>query len=1264
MVYKSSLLPKTRKQQLDRLTELDLDPLVSYRCKNCQSCEECRASVRSKTISQLELIEQTVIEKSVRIDRIQRRVFVSLPFMKDPIPYFKSKFAKYIPFRNKGSNYGQAFKRFRAQCKKPDHIKEGIRKTFSDLLERKFVIKLSEAVDSARSIVEQSEVLHFYCWDAVIKDDSISTPVRMVVDPSSTGLNEILAKGENRTGNIEDILVRNRGRQYVFSTDISKMYNVLHLDSTAYPFSLMLFHNDLDPGSEPEIYLMLRAWYGVRSTGNQAMFAISQLAADAEEERDQAAKALQEDLYVDDLQSGADSENEIDKIIEDMRYILNGGDFGNKFICKSGHKPCEKASADGEIVKLLGYNWRPEEDTFSISMSDLDFSPKKSRGKTKKVFECEEQLKSDLAETRFTKRSILSKVAAFFDPIGFFEPLKALLKIHFSRLNKLEWDQELGEQDQSIWREIFLKFYHLPDLRVNRYFLPKACDPKSPIRLICVADAAEHAGGAAIYAGIPLADGSFSCQLVTAKSRLLNETIPRNELLSVYLMTELAFKTVQSLRASISDIIYVTDSTIALAWVRSSTKKLKTFVARRASAILTMISWTLANANLQPSIPLYHISGDLNLADKLTKIVEFDPTQVGKGSSWNDGLPWMKMPTPQLVSGLNSFEKVQISKEQEVEFDKACMDQPHMLDLECIPEGGIVAVGVPPLPGSSKKLPVGKELAYCPVDLVYFGWKKSLRIIARVLYFGRKLKHLTKNCQANCMFCKTTSFPMTSCENLAEKFVFRFETSQVLKELPEAKIKKFRLEDGVLYHDSRVNEDHPFDLKDVEHDVMFDIQDFSTSTYVVRPTSKVFQAYLAYTHLHLVPHSGNLRTERVLLQKIHPVGNFKHFIAKVREDCTACRLLSKKTVQVKMSQFPAEKSQITPPFYNIQMDIVYGFQGRPFTKARTRCKLYALVIVCINTSATNILCIETISTEEVINALLRHSAHYGLPANVFVDNGSQLLALEYAKFSIRDLDLQLWDAKGVRVLVTRPKAHADNGKCEIRVRLLRDMMKKAELAHFPALTQLQFETVFAMIANDLNNIPLCRTDSSTNSSKLFEIITPNRLLLGRNNFRSLYLDVKLEGDTLPSQILSNNSKIFSFYWQTLLHHFHYFHGRQAKWATQDSRQLKNGDVVSFLFDDNSVSPTWRLGRVVHSDSTRITLDYRNITKNSDASSKFCVRSPRDCKLIASESEYAVLSNDYFKHLLNNTILLQDSVSGTSGPDGKQVSQVIQSKDSE
>ena len=173
---------------------------------------------------------------------------------------------------------------------------------------------------------------------------------------------------------------------------------------------------------------------------------------------------------------------------------------------------------------------------------------------------------------------------------------------------------------------------------------------------------------------------------------------------------------------------------------------------------------------------------------------------------------------------------------------------------------------------------------------------------------------------------------------------------------------------------------------------------------------------------------------------MHPFGRYRNVIERVRKDCTTCRLLSDRTVQVRMAQLPKEKLIVAPPFYNIQIDVVYGFSGKPFVGSRATIKLYALVIVCLNTSAVSILCMEAISTQEVINALLRHSSRYGLPANVFVDNGSQLAALQHATFSLRGLDLELWDAKGIRVMLTRPKAHSDNGKVEVRVKLLREML--------------------------------------------------------------------------------------------------------------------------------------------------------------------------------------------------------------------------------
>ena len=49
----------------------------------------------------------------------------------------------------------------------------------------------------------------------------------MVVDPTMTGFNNILAKEENRIGLIFTILIRCRCTEFIWSSDISKLYNQL-----------------------------------------------------------------------------------------------------------------------------------------------------------------------------------------------------------------------------------------------------------------------------------------------------------------------------------------------------------------------------------------------------------------------------------------------------------------------------------------------------------------------------------------------------------------------------------------------------------------------------------------------------------------------------------------------------------------------------------------------------------------------------------------------------------------------------------------------------------------------------------------------------------------------------------------------------------------------------------------------------------------------------------------------------------------------------
>ena len=110
-----------------------------------------------------------------------------------------------------------------------------MRKVHKDLVDKGFMVKLDRMDPAKRKVVEMAPFQHYNPWRLVMKMDSVTTPVRMVVDPTITKFNEILAKGENRMGSIFSIMIRCRCTEYVWSSDISKLYNQLILDDPSLP---------------------------------------------------------------------------------------------------------------------------------------------------------------------------------------------------------------------------------------------------------------------------------------------------------------------------------------------------------------------------------------------------------------------------------------------------------------------------------------------------------------------------------------------------------------------------------------------------------------------------------------------------------------------------------------------------------------------------------------------------------------------------------------------------------------------------------------------------------------------------------------------------------------------------------------------------------------------------------------------------------------------------------------------------------------------
>ena len=78
-----------------------------------------------------------------------------------------------------------------SQCRKSDLVKEGMRKVYKDLVVKGFMFKLENMEKYKQDLVNDAPFQHFNPWRLVLKSDSVSPPVRMVVDPTMMGFNNI-----------------------------------------------------------------------------------------------------------------------------------------------------------------------------------------------------------------------------------------------------------------------------------------------------------------------------------------------------------------------------------------------------------------------------------------------------------------------------------------------------------------------------------------------------------------------------------------------------------------------------------------------------------------------------------------------------------------------------------------------------------------------------------------------------------------------------------------------------------------------------------------------------------------------------------------------------------------------------------------------------------------------------------------------------------------------------------------------------------------
>ena len=170
------------------------------------------------------------------------------------------------------------------------------------------------------------------------------------------------------------------------------------------------------------------------------------------------------------------------------------------------------------------------------------------------------------------------KKAKIFDISGLILPITAAFKIdlHELHLSSYTWDDALSDADREIWIKHFDVMGKLDTLSWSRAVIP--VDAVSMDMELIGAGDASNLACSACYVRFQRKDGSRSCQLLLAKSKIVTQdtTLPRGELAAGNLNTHATEIARRSVEKYVTNVVYVLDSEIALYWIGSDTKPLDT----------------------------------------------------------------------------------------------------------------------------------------------------------------------------------------------------------------------------------------------------------------------------------------------------------------------------------------------------------------------------------------------------------------------------------------------------------------------------------------------------------------------------------------------------------------------------------------------------------------------------------------------------------------------------------------------------------------
>lgn len=966
--------------------------------------------------------------------------------------------------------------------------------------------------------------LHYFIPHHCVQDK-----FRVVFDascPTTNGnsLNKIQIVGPKLQGDLVDVIFRFRCFRVAVGFDVVKMFRQIMINPEQWDLQRIFWRYD----SRDKLceYWLTCVTQGMASAPFNAVRAMIQCARENKVTYPLALPAIEDNFYMDDGFTGAETTNDAIELSKEIRDCLQSAGFElDKWISndKMVLHALNELTSDEIIINsesgVLGLRWIPDSDQFAI------------------------KIKVRPTTSLRNKREIVGELARIYDPCGYAAPVtvKAKMLIRDMCDGVFSWDDTISPSSQADWIPFHENLPMLTEVKIPRWL---GCNKLSTHQLHAFSDASKEAYGGVIYLRVQQPNGTISSNMVYAKTRVVpirkKQTIPRLELCAAELLSRMVNKIKKTTRIPLDSIHLWSDSQVALYWIAKSSLKLEKYVANRVQSI---------QKNTE-SMTWHYVPTNHNPADLLTR--EMIASDLINNRFWFNGPEWLmedgsQWPNtfPEQCLTNSSMEEATVSME---------MSEVTMVHVLNVKEESL--------------------MDRCSTLNIL------LRTTARVFKFIKKIRknggpqilkdypmenkpYVTPNEYKYALNCwiqweQRTKYA-TEIKSLTGSKIIA-TNSDILSLAPWIDV------DGLMKVGGRIR----------NANVNFDQKHPSILPY----DSRLSELIVNHTH-KITCHGGSQLMMAVIRQK-YWIPKLRQLIRKCIRHCPICIRYAQQSMTQIMADLPGIRVQQARPFQHVGVDFAgpFSIKERQNRRNPVISKGYVCVFVCLCTRAVHLELIEDLSTRAFLQGFTRLAARRGPVLKVWSDNGTNFVGAASSLKETREI-LNTWKddltqsqlaALGTEWNFITPSAPFQGGIWEAAVRSMKHHLRrvmKDQILAFP-----DFVTLCCQIEACLNSRPICaQSDDAADLGAL----PPGHFLIHDVIIQPYHRAI----DDIPSNRLTEKDRAEKFHqiiWKRWSSEYLNELQKRNKWMTPQ-RNIELNDLV-IIRNDQLPPSLWQLGRVI------------------------------------------------------------------------------------